>query len=757
MDTDNWFPIVSTVAAIFGLLALLILITRFLVNVGAREIAIKERRYIGKKMPPGRVVATAGEVGIQAAVLKPGLHFILWPFECMVRKVPLIEIGPDELGVIEAVDGEPLQPGRIFAPDRAQNAHNNFQDPIAFIEQGGVKGIQMRTLPPGLWPIHPYLFRVSIAKATVVPQGRVGVITAADGASLDPGRLLGKAIEGHRNFQDAEQFIYAGGQRGPQVDILTPGTYRILTRSASLEAGALRPESVKKFGRATLTKSEGLEADNVRPGLFSVELYQAVVINENQVGLVDALDGAPLNPRDYVAAPVEGHNNFQNGDNFIRRGGQRGPQKDLLLPGTYYVNPLLFKVIPEKAGEVRPGEVAVIVSNVGKDPTEEIRRAMATKVSEKLEREEREQLAIAAAHLDRLDGDEGDDILKLEEELRLNDPADSRLDAGAHEAYVVPDGYRGIQEMVVGPGRYYVNTLAITPVIIPTTNQTVEWTAEQLAETFDPFEVISKDGFTMQLEVRVVFRVKPEDAPFMVAKIGSIDKLIQNVMHPLIDSIFRNQASESSAMAYLQNRHEEQERAEARVRAHLLKYHVDVVNVLICHIRLPEELMKTQTEKILAEQRQNMYNAQREAESRRIELEKTRAHADNQRDLMVATVGVEISSKRAEQRKAEAEGEAHYILETGRAEAEKVRLMGEAQGVAYREQVDALGPQGVALVETLKVIGEKGVRITPDVLASGGNGEAAGGLGTLLLLNLFRDQMKFGTDGVGKVRELANS
>ena len=79
----------------------------------------------------------------------------------------------------------------------------------------------------------------------------------------------------------------------------------------------------------------------------------------------------------------------------------------------------------------------------------------------------------------------------------------------------------------------------------------------------------------MQLEVRVVFRVKPEDAPFMVAKIGSVEKLVQNVMHPLIDSIFRNQASESSAMAYLQNRHEEQERAEARVRAHLLKYHVD--------------------------------------------------------------------------------------------------------------------------------------------------------------------------------------
>src|ERR1700754_5203864 len=129
----------------------------------------------------------------------------------------------------------------------------------------------------------------------------------------------------------------------------------------------------------------------------------------------------------------------------------------------------------------------------------------------------------------------------------------------------------------------------------------------------------------MQLEVSVVYRVKPEDAPFMVAKIGSIEKLIQDVMHPLIDSIFRNQASESSAMAYLQNRHEEQERAEARVRAPLVKYHFDVVNVLICHIRLPEELMKTQTEKILAEQRQTMINAQREAEVNRIELEETKA------------------------------------------------------------------------------------------------------------------------------------
>ncbi|HEV7397570.1 MAG TPA: SPFH domain-containing protein, partial [Pyrinomonadaceae bacterium] len=666
MNIDLFALLPTLVIGFVVFIVIVIFLRKIMVNVGAREIAIKERRYLGAKMPPGRVVATEGEVGIQADVLKPGLHLIRFPFEKVVRKVPLIEIGADELGVVEAIDGEPMAPGRIFAPDRAQNAHNNFQDPIAFIKQGGVKGIQLRTLPPGLWPIHPYLFRVSVAKTSVIPQGKVGVITAADGGPLDPGRLLGKAVDGHLNFQNAELYVGSGGQRGPQVEILTPGTYRILTQSVPLEGG-----------------------NELKPGLFTIRLYDATVINENQIGLVEALDGSPLNPGDYVAESIPGHDNFQDAHEFIDSKGQRGPQKDILLPGTYYINPLLFKVILDSAKEIKPGEVAVIVSNTGKDPSDDIRRQMAAKVRERMEREEKEQAAQSASHLDAADAEQ------IKSELLSGDPADRRLDEGAHEAYVVPEGYRGIQETVVGPGRYYVNTLAITPIVIPTTNQTVEWTSGEVVNTFNPFEVISKDGFTMQLEVRVVFRVKPEDAPFMVAKIGGIERLIQNVMHPLIDSIFRNQASESSAMAYLQNRHEEQERAEARVRAHLLKYHVDVVNVLICHIHLPEELMKTQTEKILAEQRQSMYNAQREAEEKRIQLERTKSQADAQKDLMSATVGVDIAGKRAEQRKAEGEGEAHYILQTGRAEAEKVRLMGEAQGVAYHEQVNALGAQGV--------------------------------------------------------------
>src|ERR1700704_2612509 len=409
---NNIDPVLLITVLVVGfvlLIVLVVILRRILVNVGAREIAIKERRYFGSKMPPGRVVATEGEVGIQADVLKPGLHLIRFPFEKVVRKVPLIEIGADELGIVEAIDGEPMLPGRIFALDRAQNAHNNFQDPIAFIKQGGVKGIQLRTLPPGLWPIHPYLFRVSVGKTTVIPQGKVGVVIAADGASLDPGRLLGKAVDGHISFQNAELFVSSGGQRGPQVDILTPGTYRILTQSVPLENGS-----------------------EVKPGLFNIRLFDATVINENQIGLVEALDGSPLNPGDYVAESIPGHDNFQAGHEFIDSSGQRGPQKDILLPGTYYINPLLFKVIPESAKEVKPGEVAVIVSNTGKDPSDDIRREMAAKVRARMEREEKEQAEQTAARLDKID--DGRTAEEIKTELMTGDPADRRLDEGAHEA-----------------------------------------------------------------------------------------------------------------------------------------------------------------------------------------------------------------------------------------------------------------------------------------------------------------------------------
>src|ERR1044072_7265361 len=115
MENFEMTSVMWWVLIVVGALILLIIVyKRFFSNVKAREIAIKERRFWGTRNPPGRVVATEGEVGMQADVLKAGLHFILFPLERIVKTVPLIEIGADELGIIEAIDGEPMPPGHIF-------------------------------------------------------------------------------------------------------------------------------------------------------------------------------------------------------------------------------------------------------------------------------------------------------------------------------------------------------------------------------------------------------------------------------------------------------------------------------------------------------------------------------------------------------------------------------------------------------------------------------------------------------------------
>ncbi|MSP21797.1 MAG: hypothetical protein EXR66_02055 [Dehalococcoidia bacterium] len=128
----------------------------------------------------------------------------------------------------------------------------------------------------------------------------------------------------------------------------------------------------------------------------------------------------------------------------------------------------------------------------------------------------------------------------------------------------------------------------------------------------------------MKVSVKVIMRVHPEQAPLMVAKIGSVQNLIDHVIHPMIDSSFRNQASSTEAMSFMQDRTIEQEKAEARAREEMEKYHVECVRVLISQIILPEGLMHIQTRRVVAAQQQEMFIEQQKSEQQRIATENTR-------------------------------------------------------------------------------------------------------------------------------------
>lgn len=674
---------------LLGIATLIILINSIVIINGV-QIAILERRWFGKSIPEGRVVAMKNEVGIQARTLGPGMHFLI-PFLYRVTKSSLCDIGENEIGLVDSIDGLPVQTGHIFA--RAFKEHNLFQDGEAFLNHRGEKGPQIQILPPGKYRINPYLFQVTKVPVVSIGNNQIGVIVATDGEAIKEGRLLGQRVNNHNHFQDGQAFLENNGQKGPQIDILLPGTYRINTK------------------------------------LFEVITKNATTIPVKEIGLVTAKDGEPLPQSEYIAKTLNGHQDFQDGAAFLTNGGQRGPQFDFLKPGTYYINPLLFDVSRENVLVVERGEVAVIVSNIGKDPSQEVMQ--------------------------------------------------DKSHAGV-ERYVVNAGYRGIQSEVLGPGTYYLNKLAFTPHIIPTTNITIDWanhtwndknqvvnskseyaTDALKTRAFNPLTIVSKDGFEMSVEVKVILRVLPEQAPHMVARIGTIENLMEDVIHPLIDSSFRNQASSSEAMQFMQDRYEEQRKAEEHAAEELSKYHVECVSVLICQIKLPDRLMQTLTDKVVASQQKAMYDSQQEAEGRRAEMEKTKAHANLQPNLVKAEIDVQIAAQQKQQNiilaegksqaiRLEQEGIAAGIASVGMAEAEKVNAIGKATAAAYQQQAHALGADAMSIIEVMKQVSQGNIKITPDIFVQSGNdkGDAASNVLAAFIASLMGNKTKIVSDPI---------
>jgi regulator of protease activity HflC (stomatin/prohibitin superfamily) len=261
--------------------------------------------------------------------------------------------------------------------------------------------------------------------------------------------------------------------------------------------------------------------------------------------------------------------------------------------------------------------------------------------------------------------------------------------------------------------------------------------------------VISKDGFPIQVSVKVVIRVRPDQAPYMVAKVGSVDNLIQHVIHPMIDSSFRNQASTASAMNFLQSRSEEQAKAEQRARADLERYHVECVSVLICQIRLPEDLMQTQTKRIIAEQQQEMYKMEQRSQAERTEMEKMRATADQQPTLVASEIAVKVATQKktemitlaegtAESKALEGTGEGKRLKAIGDGEASKIAAIGEATAQAYSKQQEAIGEEAIKQIKIVELIATAiqngNIKIVPDVLVAGGGNAADGLMGMLTKL-----------------------
>lgn len=557
----------------------------------------------------------------------------------------------------------------------------------------GEAGYQAQALAPGLyWGMWIWQYTVDMTGFTIIPEGKIGLVLSKDGKEIPTGRILARKVDSD-NFQDATSFLNNGGQKGRQTAFITTGSYRINTF------------------------------------LFEIVIADQIKIYENMIGIVTALDGEPI-PQGQIAGKfIDDHNNFQDFDKFLDKGGNRGLQPQVMLAGSYYINSWAVLIEQNPMTDVPIGYVGVVISYIGED---------------------------------------GQDVTG---------------DTFKH-GNIVSKGQRGVWMEPLGPGKYALNKYTTKLEAVPTTNLVLNWAnarseSHDLDKNLSTITVRSKDGFPFNLDVAQIIHVPAAEAPKVIARFGSMNNLVSQVLEPTIGNYFRNSAQDSDVISFLTTRKERQESAKNHIKLVLDEYNVNAVDTLIGDIVPPDSLMKTLTDRKLAEEEQKTYQTQRMAQEQRQGMEKETAIADMQKEIVRASQSVEIAQRTADATVKKAEGdatslklnvnaeaeatkmranaeaeatkaragaqaeatklnasaEAERISKTGLAEAEKIMAIGKSTAEAYQLQVSAMGGDNFTRYKVTEEIGKGNIKVIPDVLITG-NGGSDGSISGLLGLKL---------------------
>ncbi len=158
------------------------------------------------------------------------------------------------------------------------------------------KGLQLEVLTEGRYFYNPYRWKWRVYPMIEIPRDKMGVRIRLYGNDLSYGDFLASSPQ----------------QKGIVEEVLKPGRYAInammIDKNTKREAGTLRQ-----------AQSDYVEI---------IELWQPKVIPAGYKGIVTNLAG-PL-PEDPNVLLV--------------KAGHRGPQEKTLEPGTYYLNPYMYRI-----------------------------------------------------------------------------------------------------------------------------------------------------------------------------------------------------------------------------------------------------------------------------------------------------------------------------------------------------------------------------------------------------------------------------
>lgn len=533
------------------------------------------------------------------------------------------------------------------------------------IALNGEAGLQADTLAPGIhfW-LWPWQYEVSHVRFGTVRPDMVGIVEARDGKPLPAGRVFAKKVECD-SYQDARAFLQNGGERGAQIAVVPPGTYRFNT------------------------------------ALFEIKEVPSKEIKEGMVGIVTTSEGKPLETGEIAGREVQGHNMFQDGQAFLDAGGYKGLQEQVILAGRYFFHPRFVTVQEVEMTTVPIAHAGVVISYVG-----------------------------AAG-------------------------VDVTGEAFKH-GNLVKKGQKGVCVEPLDPGKYPINPHTHKVECVPTANVVLNWAtgkteSHKLDEKLSTIKVRSSDGFTFNLDVSQIIHVPRTDAPMVIQRFGSMANLVTQVLEPTIGNYFRNAAQNSDVIEFLNQRQQRQDDARKQIGEALAKYNVGAIDTLIGDIVPPESLMKTLTDRKLAQQEKVTFETQRMAEETRKELEQAKALAETQKRVVDAERKVQIAEFDAQSAVKKAEGEAKsktivaeadamVTMTVGNAEAAKTKAIGVAEADVIKLKIGSMESGNYAAIEVAKALATSG-KLVPDMMFGGGDG-SGGSVANVFMASILSETLK---------------
>jgi len=389
----------------------------------------------------------------------------------------------------------------------------------------------------------------------------------------------------------------------------------------------------------------------LNPLVWDTEVRELVSVSPDECAVVTRRFGRDI-PKDRLAS----------GD-FLARAGEKGIAREVLMPGSHKEesNPYAYTLQHVKAVQVKADEVGVKTLKVGKDPRE------------------------------------------LRDKVKLG--------AGL---YVVPDGYRGVQQEVVRSGTYYLNPYVEAIVPVEVRSHKVE---------FEDIVFPSRDGFLLHPHVVVEYAAIPHQAAEMFARLSDDGRLhqrdsnakemlqneiLQKVVLPHIRGYARLEGSNFDARDFIlthegvaekkqQNARESLQKAlEEKVKPLCRDLGIELRAVTLARLDPPEELRKliSQRQQAVVEQDKLKSDLGRFKSEQKLKAEETMSQRAT--EVTQAETRLRREQKLAEQKK-EVEGQrlkqalenADLRLQAAQKEAEAVIARGKAEAAVIMAQNDA--------------------------------------------------------------------